>query len=1281
MDRKLLTRILAGLLAAIMLLGLLPMIASAEEMTFVVEISNLDDKPKGTWKDGDTFKCGTSNYFTVFASATARIDDSEKKFSDGYRATKRLNFNSSSVFGEQILNAVQFKTTSSCKVGVWWVSGGNGREVAIFDQAGNILQQTTENSVKNSLYIATFELAEPGTYYIANIGGNNNYSKIEVTESDPIPPEPRAPWDEIAAPVITSVKDTGDGRLEVKVEADVSNHGADEVVVTMYSRIGAKLESSSSVLEKTSHTLYFAPASSGEYVFKATLKRYAEEDKKAEKEKGGSFTLPLASPILSSATSKGNGTVELVFTACKEAEVYEILVDGKVAAETRETSFTVEGLTVGQKYRFQIAAVRGKTRSLSETADVTATQDAKVAWGFTHYGPSTNDENNGFEGSVNEDGFVTVYSENGKGKIVPASVDGLSFYYTAVPTELNFTLRAKVTVDSWSYSNGQEGFGLMACDRLGASGDSSNFWNNQFMAVATKIEYRYDPDTMQINNDDGVGTKYSMKLGLGTVAKTGVTAFNLSRFNANDTAAINEEFLSRVDSLEGAAGEWGKEKGTYNIIGNCTNEVTGSIETALLTEFDLQIQKNNTGYFITYYAPDGSIAYQRKFYGADALNQLDEKFVYVGFIAARNARATFCDIQFTTIPASEDAPAEEKPVTRVQPTLMLMSPTVTTSRNYTLALDANVAGTAEVKVAGQVVAENVAIPGGERFTMELTLPEYGENRLQVTFQPDETQDLGEDTVLENTNKLYVDETVVCNQGFGHRKTLFVGPQGTANGDASREYPLDIYTAVNMVLPGQTIVLLEGEYHLRENLRIQRGMDGTESAPIRMIADPEAKSRPVLDFQGVANGMVHGGDWWYFAGFDVTNSAPTQKGFQVSGNHNTLDNIHAYRCGNTGIQLSRYSGADLFPDWPSNNLILNCESYYNADPGEEDADGFAAKLTCGEGNVFDGCVAHHNADDGWDLYAKVETGSIGAVTIRNCVAYANGLREGDIPGEGNGNGFKMGGESLSGKHILENSIAFGNKAKGIDSNSCPDIIVKNSVSYNNGSYNVALYTNNAADTAFLATGIVSFRDASSMFPNAAETADNFKVKGSQRESDYLGETNYYWGGKASANDVGAAITAESFESLTFQGIARKADGSLDLKGFLEVNSLGIALGGTASMDQKTLESDGVCTYAGEWFTRDPMVHWQSCECGNRGNYGAHTLKWVIDQEPTREKAGLKHQTCTVCGYHGVKLDMQYGEELDLLGEDGGSNAGLIVIAVGVVICLAGAGFAVMKKKKK
>ncbi len=1235
-------RALCAMLALVLVLALLPLPTRAAT-TFTLNIGDLDNVTAGSKADGDTFKCGTDNYFTIFFSAKAKIEPNSKSFSDGFSSTKRLNFASSTKIEDPIINAVQIKTSGAAEVTVWWVCGGDGREVAVYAEDGSIVSKSSEANVKNDLYISKLPITDAGTYYIGNIGGNNNFYGLQVVEeSNNIEKPARGAWADVAAPVITAAADDGKGELSVTVSANVGYDGGDELVVTMHNASGKQVDQRSSIIEKGEHTLRFNPDASGKYTFKATLRREGEADKAAAEAKSADFVLPLADPILISATSKGGGKIALIWSAVKEAEKYEVYCNDTLSATVTGTQHTVTGLTVGQKYTFKIVAVRGSDRTTSANLSTTATAEEKVVWGFTHYGPSTNADNNGYIGSVNEDGKVTVFSEGGKGKIVPASVDGLAFYYTAVPTEYNFTLRAKVTVDSWTYSNGQEGFGLMVTDRLGVSGDTSNFWNNQYMALATKIEYRYDEATQKVYDLNGIGTKYTMKLGLGTIAKTGVTKQNLSKFEANDTNTINTQFLSRMTTLESAAGFWEKEAGTYNVIGNYSGAVTGTIENSLLTEFILEIQKNNTGYFITYYDNAGNVLAQQKYYGADSLNKLDEKYVYAGFFASRNARATFSDIEFSTILASQDAPPEEKPVTKVEPAVTISSATVSTSLDYTLVIDSNVTGTVQISVAGKVVVDSETVTGGVRYRKQLQLARYDTNRIQVEFTPDPNQDLGPDTVLSSTDKVFLDITVTASKGNYHRKTIYVSPTGLPNGNGTREYPFDIYTAVNSATPGQTIVLMEGTYKLSSTLRIQRGINGTEAEPIRMIADPTAATRPVLDFQKICAGIVHGGNYWYFAGFDVTNSQDGQKGFQVSGSYNVLDQIHAYNNGNTGIQISRYAGSDLFPDWPAYNLILNCTSYFNADPGFEDADGFAAKLTCGEGNVFDGCVAYNNADDGWDLYAKVETGSIGAVTIRNCVAYNNGF----LPGHdktGNGNGFKMGGDSLSGKHVLENSYAFFNLSKGIDSNSCPDIIVKNCVSYNNGRYNVALYTNNSNNTDFSASGIVSFKDATNPHKDAME-GDNLKPKGSQVGSKFQGSSNYYWNGSTCVNASGKAITADMFVSLQFKGVARKADGTIDMQGFLQLSSkaptgTGVNTGsGTPSQDMDTLPEDLEHNYGGDWVTTDSMYHWHECECGDRGDLAEHTFQWVIDREVTENSTGLKHEECTVCGYKKPAIEV-------------------------------------------
>ena len=164
-------------------------------------------------------------------------------------------------------------------------------------------------------------------------------------------------------------------------------------------------------------------------------------------------------------------------------------------------------------------------------------------------------------------------------------------------------------------------------------------------------------------------------------------------------------------------------------------------------------------------------------------------------------------------------------------------------------------------------------------------------------------------------------------------------------------------------------------------------------------------------------------------------------------------------------------------------------------------------------------------------------------------FINGILEDGTIG-GNGNGFKMGGSNIPGGHVLENSYAFFNRSKGIDSNSCPDIVVQNCVSYNNLRYNVALYTNAEQDTAYRATGVISFKDATIDGGDPTE-GDEFKPKGAQDMAAFQNDSCYYWDGLHSTNAAGDTITAEDFVSLEFKGVKRHEDGSIDMMGFLQL----------------------------------------------------------------------------------------------------------------------------------
>ena len=256
--------------------------------------------------------------------------------------------------------------------------------------------------------------------------------------------------------------------------------------------------------------------------------------------------------------------------------------------------------------------------------------------------------------------------------------------------------------------------------------------------------------------------------------------------------------------------------------------------------------------------------------------------------------------------------------------------------------------------------------------------------------------------------------------------------------------------------------------------------------------------------------------------------------------------------NSGIQISREGGADNDAGrkgklWPTGNLIKNCESFDNCDKGRNDADGFAAKLTCGEDNKFYGCISHNNIDDGWDLYAKSVSGEIGAVTIENCVTYNNGwLTTDDVTAKGyeygEGNGFKLGGGQMKGAHVLKNSISFDNHAKGITSNSCPDCKIINCISYNNSldnsAYNVGLNTKDSNIKAWEVTGLISLNNSKN---TKLEDLIPFALHS---------ENNYIYDGSASYNNKGEQATEDWFESVdTSVKPTRNEDGTINMHNLL------------------------------------------------------------------------------------------------------------------------------------
>lgn len=1072
------------------------------------------------------------------------------------------------------------------------------KEVLKFDN-------TTNTQTGGKVLILPVEAGK--TYYLYTHGSKIKMYGITVDYRTSLD------WNKIETPVLGTPSVKG-GTISVPYTAQVGGIYAETLDVTMYDANGKAVNKQSITAEGESGVAEFTPAASGTYSFKAELIRTGEASKVSNTTTSVNFVLPMATPAGLNAENKGHGNVKLTWQAVPEAENYTVYVDGKVYAEgVTKLLQKISGLTVGQEYTFGVASVRGNDISKPAEVKLTITEDAVKTWNYSAFGSSVDTmseggKNNGFSGSYDTQD-LKVWSMNSKGKLVPNSTDGVAFYYTTIDPETeNFTLSADVTVDSWKFTNGQEGFGLMVADRVGENGSGNSFWNNSYMVSATKVEYFWDAEAGQVSD---AGDKYTMKLGVGSQEKIGVTPENL----AADT--VVDDFQTAMRTLETSAVASGQGAGTYNMVGGYEAALKDITDVNPQTTFHMTIQRNNTGYFLSYTnAATGETVTNKYYHGdnGDELTRLDENNIYVGFYASRSAKVSFSNMSLTTVAPENDAPAEARPITYVTPNFSIESAKVANNANYEMVYYGNADGVLSITNSkGEAVVSGQHVDAKTKFRVNTVL-EQGSNTFAVEFTPDADYKPAKYSLLSSYDTVKFDFNVTYN--VKDRSYIYVSPDGRSYGSGAKDDPVDIYTAVKSAAPGRTILLKGGTYALDKTVIVERGVNGTADAKIYMIADPEAATRPVLDFQGRCAGMILAGDYWYFQGFDVTRSANAQKGIQVSGSYNTVDNVMTYKNGNTGLQISRYKSTDNWEDWPSHNLILNCTSYLNADAGYEDADGFAAKLTVADGNVFDGCIAAYNADDGWDLFAKVETGAIGQVVIQNCVAFKNGYvldENGQEVDAGNGNGFKMGGSSISGHHILRNSVSFGNKAKGIDSNSCPDIEAYSSTSYNNESFNVAFYTNDAKNTAFIAKGILSFKDSS----NAAgqTVAEQFKPKGTQETSAYENAMNYYWRGENSTNSEGIAATAEWFQNMDMNsaihgGIRRNTDGTINMNGFLAVTSA-VPVGVGARM---TGTPSAVFTVAADVVNNDD----DDDDDNNSGSSAAPAVDWTDVSNSVQDK---------------------------------------------------------------
>ena len=1072
---------------------------------------------------------------------------------------------------------------------------GKGKTFYIVAEDGTKAAEV-KNSTDASTYNTVKAKVEAGKTYYAYLGGAT--AQIWKVYYSQLNKKTVVDWESVAKPVISKVEAGADG-FTVTVEGIVDEYnGAEDIVVTMLHNDGQAGEAVIKRSEGTA-TVNFTAHESGDYTFVATAQRLGCADKASDVYEVKDFILGVKMPTITWAENKGNGEVYLDWVNISDAKDYTLTYKVKGSDESTavkidgitEGDYTVKNLTVGSTYEFSVVANRadGYCSAVSEK-ELSVTADAQKNWYVSTVGSAQETKATITEADGNAQVINIANGDTASKKVATVEAkditnttgsmeiqakasgkisddeDGFSYYYTKVnPEKENFELTATFTVTDASLTpDNQTGFGVVVADTLGVNNWGTPSYVHKY--------FNYFSSMM-----------YSSKINAPTMRYiTGYTSADTSNKDGVDRVNNNVKF----------------------------NQLTGTDMFKVGAEYTFTVRKTDDGYEAVATTENGTQT--QKLTANDFTSVQEDGTVVVGVMVARKIGVKITDIKFTTS-ESKGLATSEVVEDKVTPSIRVYSSNTCGAGEYEYTVVPNCAGTLKVtgSADGKAISKEVTADEVVRIPVAVNV---GSNTIKAEFEPAAAANITSTTTVTS-------ETNVTRKVYGEAgQTIIVTPDGKTTGDGTEESPLDINTAVSYAQPGQTILMKNGVYD--KWITINRSVCGTADKPINLVA--ESISTDGTDGVVLSGaGLTVIGSYWHVYGLYVKDSSGV--GIQVSGNYNTIDMCTVNHAANSGIQISRNGGADNYAGiqgklWPTGNLIKNCESFDNCDAGRNDADGFAAKLTCGEGNRFYGCISHNNIDDGWDLYAKSVSGTIGSVTIENCVAYNNGwLTTDDVTAAGynygEGNGFKLGGGYLKGGHKLINCVSFGNHAKGITSNSCPDISITRCTAYNNGnanSYSIGLNTMDSMLKEWKVSGLISMSKADL-------TAKADLIPFSQH-----GDDNYIYNGSESYNNLGQKATDEWFESVdTTIRPSRNADGTIDMHNLLVIKSGVLSDNVGARLDTTSEEAISVKPQAGEVVS--------------------HVFEWTTAKEATCTEKGEKHGICTVCGHEETR-------EIEALGHE-------------------------------
>jgi len=784
-----------------------------------------------------------------------------------------------------------------------------------------------------------------------------------------------------------------------------------------------------------------------------------------------------------------------------------------------------------------------------------------------------------------DEGFIEIASIGGSGKIA-GSEDGITYYFREVETSKNFIMEADFLIKSFGSStasadirgtvedttlddNGQGAWGIMVRDFVPQISKGSN-------RSTTMEEWDAKPYDLRWQNAEYYALAASDHRGdsnmiLAGGIKRGIRCYWREGIKRNpDVPLTNGESGNPTTSGEQNFSNFRfyylpREIGDYSVYTSSAGEPTMAARPDFPkwgTTYKVRLEKTNNGY--KYKMTTSDDFYKDPVTGQnipkpevsgevplfDIADSVNKEHYYVGIFASRNARVWVSNIKYWEADAADCAPALPFIPESMNAVLEVVSPGIYGGENY-LYVKSNVKGNLEVIQNGRRIPSSVIVnewyDGSDYgsalpltlFTIPIYEPKDGDNIFNFAFYPEgkiakEWEEQGyslASSAVVNKNFILTKKT------YQNGGNIYASPAGSPNGAGSIGSPLDIQTAVNYCQPGQTVLLLDGTYVMEKTFVISRYNNGRLGAEKILRAENPGKvyldwkKNEMLALQNVirGQGFLMDGNYWIFDGFHVRNTPNKVKGIVIGGKNNIVSRLAIYNNGDTGLQISG-SSSEPKAFWPSGNRIEFCESFNNRDLADTDADGFAAKLTAGKDNEFWWCAAHSNCDDGWDLFAKKDTGATGITRIYNCIAYENGyLLNGYQPRAGH-NGFKMGGEGIGIRHEIHQSLSFRNKGYAFTSNSNPSLVLYNSTaidSAGNGIGGINIYSGDsnvsANGNAFNSIGILTVRPVISNRPEGAVPV-NVNYVSVMVSGDEVG---YPYGAQIESSDGNGTVDGRKF----------------------------------------------------------------------------------------------------------------------------------------------------------